>query len=234
MKKFRVTDKGTQFEKIIGRDILNAWDNDVTLEGIKRQKKRLSRRIFLGQSLGLIAATAIPTFVSAKVNKLPTELTQPWLTLAKVQNHLFPRTGDINNQKSDKFSPGAKDINAIAYLLAMLEAPDSDQAERKFIMKGVGWLDGVANSLEKSAFIKLNKIQRERVLKKISESDAGETWISTLLRYIFEALLTDPVYGGNTNRMGWAWLEHQPGFPRPPENKKYWMLSKSVSNRSSK
>jgi gluconate 2-dehydrogenase gamma chain len=36
-----------------------------------------------------------------------------------------------------------------------------------------------------------------------------------LLDYIMEALLTDPVYGGNPNSIGWQWLKHQPGFPRP-------------------
>jgi gluconate 2-dehydrogenase gamma chain len=52
----------------------------------------------------------------------------------------------------------------------------------------------------------------------------GKQWISTILRYILEALLTDPIYGGNPNAIGWKWLDHQPGFPRPPANKRYYLL----------
>jgi gluconate 2-dehydrogenase gamma chain len=48
--------------------------------------------------------------------------------------------------------------------------------------------------------------------------------LSLLLYYIFEALLSDPVYGGNPGGIGWQWLEHQPGFPRPPADKIYGNL----------
>jgi len=49
-----------------------------------------------------------------------------------------------------------------------------------------------------------------------------------LLTYILEALLTDPVYGGNPNGIGWTWLQHQPGFPTPTEDKKYYKLRKDT------
>ena len=52
----------------------------------------------------------------------------------------------------------------------------------------------------------------------------GENWVSTLLFYICEALLTDPIYGGNPNGIGWAWLAHQPGFPRPSPEQSYGVL----------
>jgi len=47
-----------------------------------------------------------------------------------------------------------------------------------------------------------------------------------LLTYLLEALLADPVYAGNPNGIGWKWLQHQPGFPRPTKNKKYFKLDK--------
>lgn len=214
------------------KEILLGWENDVSDLVIKKQKQLVSRRLFLAQSAGLVGAIALSTDVSAKIkNKdiAKTILTQPWLTLSEVQEHLFPRSANINNDES---SPGAKDINAIGYLYTMLHTFDADIDEQKFIIKGISWLDGMANTMAGAPFLKLNKINRERVLKTISESDTGETWLSTLLRYIFEALLTDPVYGGNTNSMGWQWLEHQPGFPRPPENKKYWKLRKHNAMKS--
>lgn len=226
MKEFKKTRQGTTSNNTSVKEILFAWENDVPDEVLIKQKQLASRRLFLAQSAGLVGAVALSRDVSANIKDKDIAkniLTQPWLTLSEVQEHLFPRHSNINNAES---SPGAKDINAIGYLHTMLHTSDADVDERKFIIKGVSWLDGMANTMAGAPFVKLNKINRERVLKKISESDTGETWLSTLLRYIFEALLTDPVYGGNTNSIGWKWLEHQPGFPRPPENKKYWRLGK--------
>jgi gluconate 2-dehydrogenase gamma chain len=74
------------------------------------------------------------------------------------------------------------------------------------------------------SFLALDDEQQELVLRDIAESDAGENWLSTLLTYLFEALLTDPVYGGNPGGIGWKWLQHVPGFPRPPLDKRYWLL----------
>lgn len=135
-------------------------------------------------------------------------------TLAAVQNHLFPRQED---------SPGADDINALAYLQRALEDPVLDE-DKQFIRNGVGWLDDLSTTTYEKTFLQLNHDDRETQLQNIAKSSAGENWLSTLLLYIFEALLTDPVYGGNPDGTGWAWLEHTPGFPQPPANKTYEKL----------
>jgi len=206
--------------------MLSAWDKEIPGSILKQQKARQSRRLFLGQSMGLMGGVAVTALVSARVQTKVQEnakstLAEPWLTLSAVQEHLFPHIDGINDVPS---SPGANDINALAYLQVMLDTPDADSAEKKFIIKGVSWLDGIANNLAGRRFVKLDIKNRERVLKTIRKSESGENWLAVLLRYIFEALLTDPVYGGNVDKVGWQWLEHQPGFPRPPANKKYWLL----------
>ena len=203
------------------QEILQAWNEDIPHNIISKQKKRSSRRDFFFQSTALAGSLALSQTVLAKSKINESSLKQPWLTISEVQNHLFPRVGNLVEKDS---SPGAKDINAIGYLQLILNTHDADQDEREFVIKGTTWLDGMANNMIGKPFIKLNKEERERVLRKISESESGESWLSTLLRYIFEALLTDPVYGGNSHQIGWQWLEHQPGFPRPPANKKYWLL----------
>ena len=137
-------------------------------------------------------------------------------TLSAVQDHLFPKASD---------SPGAVDINALTYLQNnVLNDVARDQEEKQFILKGVGWLDDLSMSTLNKNFLKLNEQQREKLLRQIEKSSAGENWLSTVLLYIFEALLSDPVYGGNPDGVGWKWLEHQPGFPRPPANKIYGKL----------
>ncbi len=202
--------------------ILDEWDRAIPESVLLQQKQRQSRRLFLGQSLGLIGSVAITTRVMAKsstnIKTTSPVLSEPWITLAVVQQQLFPRGQEVNA------SPGAADFNALAYLQTMLNTPDADTDEKQFILQGVNWLNGVANNQFGRAFIKLNHNDRESVLKTISGSEAGENWLSVLLTYIFEALLSDPVYGGNTHQLGWQWLEHQAGFPRPPANKKYWLV----------
>jgi len=42
-----------------------------------------------------------------------------------------------------------------------------------------------------------------------------------MLTLIFEALLLDPIYGVNTNNIGWNWLNHDPGVPRPNKENMY-------------
>ncbi|MEN8217402.1 MAG: gluconate 2-dehydrogenase subunit 3 family protein [Pseudomonadota bacterium] len=163
----------------------------------------MDRRTFLIQTTGTIAAMSTPS-LAASTSLTPDE----WQTLAAVQEHLFPSEPD---------SPGAKDINATAYLDFVL-AP----VEREFIKNGVLQLEKMAQSIEGKQFIALSSEQRERLLRRFETK--GKRWISTILRYILEALLTDPIYGGNPNAIGWKWLDHQPGFPRPPANKRYYLL----------
>ena len=138
-----------------------------------------------------------------------------WPTLTAVQAHLFPATQD---------SPGAADINAGAYLKAVLVDPKLDQEEQAFITNGVGLLDHFTREQKQAPFFDLTGEQREELLRRIETTPVGQYWLSLILYYIFEALLSDPVYGGNPDRVGWRWLEHQPGFPRPPVGHRYQAL----------
>jgi gluconate 2-dehydrogenase gamma chain len=142
----------------------------------------------------------------------PADHEHTWETLDQVQRHLFP---------SEPGAPGAREINALEYLRFVVADPKVDAQERRFILMGAGWLDGIARETYQQTFVHLEHAQREAVLQKVAASSAGENWLSTLLTYVFEALLTDPVYGGNPDGIGWRWLEHIPGFPRPTPDKTY-------------
>ena len=65
------------------------------------------------------------------------------------------------------------------------------------------------------SFIELNQAQREAMLRRIETNPVGRYWLSLMIYYLLEALLADPVYGGNIDTVGWQWLQHAPGFPRP-------------------
>lgn len=132
--------------------------------------------------------------------------------LSQVQLHLFPPADH---------SPGAQDINAFAYLQFVLADPALDPRDQKFIINGVRWLEEECQSLFLRSFTDLNPVEKETILRKIETENWGERWISQLLKYIFEALLTDPIYGGNPDKIGWKWLSHIPGEPRPNVANRY-------------
>lgn len=150
-------------------------------------------------------------------------LTEPWLSLADVQEHLFP---------ADNQSPGARDINALRFLRNMLETPDMDSEEKSFILQGVGWLNDLSVKNHKTSFISLSSDNKETVLRQIESSRAGSRWLSIMMGYLIEALLSDPVYGGNKDAKGWQWLEHIPGFPTPTTEQVYFKLGQNKINNT--
>jgi len=97
--------------------------------------------------------------------------------------------------------------------------------KKHFILNGPSWLNELAGNEHGKAFAELTTTQQEQLLQRIARTSAGENWLSLLLLYIFEALLSSPVYGGNPDGIGWRWLEHNPGFPQPTINTSYRKLS---------
>lgn len=143
--------------------------------------------------------------------------TRQWQTIAAVQNHLLP---------SEQDSPGASDVNALAYLKWVMSAPDTHSETRDFLRNGAAGLESMAQTLTNRQFPQLDEQQSERVLRQYEMDHEGQHWLRQILEYVLEALLTDPVYGGNTDAIGWKWLGHRPGYKRPPADKKYMDLLK--------
>lgn len=138
-----------------------------------------------------------------------------WKTIIAVQNHLFP---------SESTAPGAKEVNSQAYLYAVLSDASRDDEDRQLVKDGLIELQDICWKQHKKLFLELDQTQREATLRKFEKTPNGTPWIMTVLGYIFEALLVDPVYGGNTNEIGWQWLEHQAGLPRPTIETRYFLL----------
>ena len=132
----------------------------------------------------------------------------PLETLELVQEDLFPNTQD---------TPTLKEVGASSYLTFILHHSHVTQTEKTFIRNGVGWLNEEAVELYKKRYAELSAQQRQRVLKSIAAYRWGESWIDTIMTYIFEAMFGDPLYGINKNQVGWKWLNHKGGEPRPKE-----------------
>lgn len=158
-----------------------------------------TRRQFLLTTAGGLAALFLPMSARAGVDN-------PWPILAAVQDHLFPSEPD---------APGAREIRALTYLQGVVADPQGDRDEQDFLLKGVDWLEDLARTRHKTSFESLDPLRREALLRVVAGSEKGEVWLSNLLYYICEALLADPIYGGNPDGIGWHWLRHTPGFPQP-------------------
>lgn len=200
--------------------LLAQWHASLTPAQQQRLATNLARRSFLFDTLKATGITALAPALwlqsgcSDDHARQQSQLArvEPWHTFAVTQQHLFPDDGN---------GPDARAINATAYLKFVLEAPDTDPEDRTFILDGVDWLNRLAIARHTSVFASCTPPQRESLLQEISHNETGDRWLAFLLTYIFEALLSDPVYGGNPAQIGWKWLQHIPGFPRPPHNKRY-------------
>ena len=183
--------------------------------------KGITRRQALKSAAGAVAITSIPfnawannsTNEKDKINEALK--TDPWLTLNAVLNHLLPASNS---------GPSALDIQALNYLYNLVHQQPTEQEEIDFIYQGVGWLNGFSQSELKQNFNNLNNVNKEKLLRSISQSQAGQNWLNTLLNYLLEAMLTPPVYGGNPNGIGWQWLEHHSGYPLPEQGTRYYEL----------
>jgi gluconate 2-dehydrogenase gamma chain len=186
------------------------------------KKKQLSRRALLKvtakSAAGMGAVPALSVFslsLHEKKSLVQLAQTDPWLTLDATLNHLLPKS---------ETGPSAKDIHALAYLHQVMTVHPTEEDEKSFILKGVGWLNSYANSEKNKAFVALTFEEKELLLKGISQSTAGSNWLNTLLSYILEAMLAPPSYSGNGSDIGWQWLEHKAGFPLPEKGQRYFEL----------
>jgi len=181
---------------------------------------KFSRRKLLKSAAGMTAMTAMPTMalgINEQKQTATIVQTDPWLTIDAVFDHLLPKSTN---------GPSAKELRVLTYLYNVVHQQPTEQNEIDFIFKGVGWLNGFTKKQLDKNFVALTQAEKETMLRGISRSTAGENWLNNLLGYIFEAMLSPPVYGGNPEGIGWEWLDHQAGFPLPKAGQRYYELPK--------
>ena len=200
------------------KDIERKATGSITLSSASIE--RINRRKFLGLTTLFAIGASMPLHsclldnrpeVTAKRD--PNILSElEWNTLIAVQEVLFPH---------EENAPGAVDINAAGYFQWVLADPEMDPSEIKFKKKGLSRLNEACKELFENEFYTLNEEEKEDILNHVTKESWGRSWISTMLLHIFEALLSDPIYGGNINEIGWKWLNYNPGIPRPEKGKTY-------------
>ncbi|CAA6814666.1 MAG: Unknown protein [uncultured Campylobacterales bacterium] len=122
-----------------------------------------------------------------------------WTTIENAQNILMPKS---------KFGPSAKELQSTKYLKNVSIHSSFDSRDIRVLKQGVKYL------YEKN-FNVLPKSKKEKLLNNFSQSGLGSQWVSLMLYYTIESTFCDPIYGGNTNQIGWNWVNHPVGYPRP-------------------
>jgi len=159
----------------------------------------LSRRLFLKNSF---LSSVILLTCSGELFAAIT----PAQTIGILHKDLFP---------SSDILPDVKFINANLYLHQIFVSSKISDEDKTFLRDGVTWLNEEAVSKYKKVYGDLSKKQRAKVLQDVVDTDWGESWLANIMNYLLEAMLGDPIYGGNKDEMGWAWLNYQAGIPRP-------------------
>lgn len=184
---------------------------------------QISRRNFVKSTLALgvlsqtlVLESCVDTSISGFI------LSEKQLNiLISVQNILFPK---------DKNGPGAIDFNAHKYLVWALTDKRVDPDENQYIINGLKWVNETAEEEYSKQFLKLSKEQQVRLIHTISKTNWGESWLSVMLTFIFEAMISDPIYGFNTDEIGRKWLEHRAGLPSPTKDLMYDRIFTTVQN----
>lgn len=160
----------------------------------------LSRRVFLKNSF--LSSVIFVTYSG----ELCAAVT-PLETISILHEDLFPNGSNIPNTNS---------INATFYLnTVVLNHTRIDYETKAYIRDGVKWLNEESIKKYKKVYAKLPSNKREKILKDIVDTNWGESWLDTIMTYLLEAMLGDPVYGINGGKRGWKWLNHEAGYPRP-------------------
>ncbi len=124
--------------------------------------------------------------------------------IAAVQRHFFPKGLHM---------PDADAFNAVSYLESALSHESFDPDTRELIFEGAHRFDRFCDG----KFLSLSERMREERLRAFEESDFGSYWLAQIMNLTLEALLADPIYGGNVDEAGWKAFGLTPGVPRPKE-----------------
>ena len=131
-------------------------------------------------------------------------VTTPMQTLEVMHKDLFPHAQELG-------------IKTTPYMQIVFHHSRISDEDKTFLKNGVKWLNEESITQYKQEYTKLSSQQRQDILTTITKTEWGESFVYDVMNYMFEAMLGDPVYGGNNHEAGWKWLQFQGGKPSPKQ-----------------
>jgi len=117
--------------------------------------------------------------------------------------------------------PSAEDIHCMAHFENILADPRYDPDIKAHYLQGLRRASEQAQAMYGQSVDALTNELVEEFWNQIKEQAWGERWLSAMLNVVIEALLLDEIYGVNPAGVGWQWLGHAPGLPRPNASNRY-------------
>lgn len=198
----------------------NSTENDERLSKEQEEIWHNSRRVFIRNILLGAAALHVPFLISCEsdeslqLNGKGIFTDKEMHFLYSIQNILFPADGN---------GPSAADVQAHTYMVSYLSDDLLPNSDKEYFIEGLKKIISFSKEVPISANDCYDyTIQDwEKLVERAAEVKEHKNFLGRVLTLIFEALLLDPIYGGNTNEIGWNWLHHTAGQPRITEEYKY-------------
>ncbi|WP_457595631.1 gluconate 2-dehydrogenase subunit 3 family protein [Hydrogenimonas sp.] len=163
----------------------------------------MKRRKFLAAGAAMVAWGSV-RFLYPASPPADKERERAFEIIGSVQRHFFPKGLSM---------PDAERFGALEYLKATMAHPTFDPDIRAMLFEGARRLD----LLSEGAFPSASSEEKERLLRRFEADSFGGYWLAQLMNLTLEALLGDPLYGGNREESGWRAFALVPGKPRPKE-----------------
>jgi hypothetical protein len=125
-------------------------------------------------------------------------------TLSQMHEDLFPYAQEL-------------EIKTAPYMQIVFDHSRISEADKTFLKNGVKWLNEESIMQYKQEYTKLSSQRRQDILATVTQTNWGESFVYDVMNYMFEAMLGDPIYGGNNHEAGWKWLQFQGGKPSPKQ-----------------
>lgn len=122
-----------------------------------------------------------------------------WIWIEAVYDVLFPKTSTM---------PNAKEFGAVEYLQKNIEHKTFDKDDKNFILQG-------ARDFQSAYPNFLHVKEKITIIKELQTNSYGNSWLDTLIYYGIEAMMSEPIYGGNKAQIGWKSVGHVGGEPAP-------------------
>ena len=111
--------------------------------------------------------------------------------------------------------PGAREANAIAFIDGQLAAGDLAPLANGVLLSA-RIVDGEAKRRHSTSFVDLDGARQDAILSDFADAKLAVQFpqreaFRLLHMLTLEALLSDPVHGGNPDMVGWKWIR----FPTP-------------------
>ena len=119
-------------------------------------------------------------------------------------NRLFPADDEV---------PDAVDLGVLDFLDRALTGAYQEQLEA--YRHGLPQIDAAAQALYEKNFTNCSKAQQDSLLSQLEQGQLAhfttipqQAFFAMLLKHMREGLFSDPLYGGNRNKLGWKYLKH--------------------------